>query len=369
MPERVAILGMGLIGGSIALGLKERTSVEVIGFDHADQNLQLAESLGAIDKGTTQLNQAVEGVDFIIIALPVTLIKHTILELSALSLSSNCIVTDVGSTKAEIVQTGKVLIEQGVTFIGGHPMAGSHQSGMQAAQSLLFENAYYVLTPEVETSMQAIQRLGGLLERATLAKLVLMEPSAHDRVVGAISHLPHVIAAGLVNQVGKYNEENEWFHLLAAGGFRDLTRIGASDPTMWRDILLTNHQALIPLLDDWIKQMVHFRTAIQEKNADQIEELFTRSRELRRQLPEKKRKGILAPFFECVVDICDQPGEIAYLTKLLGQQKINIKNICILENREYTPGVLRLSFQSQQDVIQAVTYLRHSGYTVYMDDE
>lgn len=368
MPERVAILGMGLIGGSLALGLKERTSVEVIGFDQSIQNLHLAESLGAVDKGTTQLKEAVEDANFIIIALPVTDIKRFVIKLSTFSLASDCIVTDVGSTKTEIVQVSKVLKKKGITFIGGHPMAGSHQSGMQAAQSLLFENAYYVLTPDVDTSMQAVQRLGGLLEQATLAKLVLMEPSAHDRVVGAISHLPHIIAAGLVNQVGNYNEENEWFHFLAAGGFRDLTRIAASDPAMWRDILLTNHQALIPLLDDWIKQMVHVRTAIQEKNEDQIKELFTRSRQLRRQLPEK-RKGILIPFFDCVVDIQDEPGVIGHLTMLLGQQKINIKNIYVMENRENNPGVLRLSFESEHDLTKAVICLRDSGYAVYTDEE
>ena len=178
--------------------------------------------------------------------------------------------TDVGSTKSEIMEASRKLKEKGIVFIGGHPMAGSHQSGIQAARSLLFENAYYVLTPDPEASLWEVQKVSQLLHKATRAELVIMDAAHHDRIVGAISHLPHIIAAGLVNVVGNYNEENEWFHRLAAGGFRDLTRIGASHPVMSRDILLSNRNALLKLMDDWIAKMVEVRSAISDGNKSKL---------------------------------------------------------------------------------------------------
>ncbi|SEN28297.1 prephenate dehydrogenase [Lihuaxuella thermophila] len=368
MPERVAILGVGLIGGSLALDLKERTGAEVIGYDRSGEDLHFAEAIGAIDEGKTDLEQAVKDADIIIIALPVEKIKQTIDSLCQLPLRRGCIVTDVGSTKSEIVERARKLKERGITFIGGHPMAGSHRSGIKAARSLLFENAYYVLTPEPDIPVSDVQRLSRLLYLATRAELVIMDPVHHDRIVGAISHLPHIIAAGLVNQVGDYNESNEWFHRLAAGGFRDLTRIGASHPIMWRDILLSNRTQLIRLLDDWIAQMSDFRKAVAERDAERIEFLFDRSRKLRRQLPDKK-KGILSRMYECYIDVPDKPGVIGKVATLLGNENINLSNIGVMENREDSQGVLRLAFKQVKDFRNAVVCLRKAGYTVFADEE
>ncbi len=369
MPEKVAILGIGLIGGSLALGLKERTDVYVIGFDRSQADLRCALAIGAVDEWTTSLRQAAEDADFIVIALPVGKIRQTIAELAQLHLKPSCIVTDVGSTKSDIMEAGRCLREKGIAFIGGHPMAGSHQSGIQAARSLLFENAYYVLTPDPETSLLDVQKLSQLLHVATRAELVLMEPHHHDRIVGAISHLPHIIAAGLVNVVGNYNEENEWFHRLAAGGFRDLTRIGASHPIMWRDILLSNQQELLCLMDDWVQKMQEIRDAIKNGRQQTIEDFFKRSRKLRQQLPDKKRKGILKPRYECFVDIPDQPGSIAQVATLLGKENVNISNLEVMENREEIPGVLRLSFKEEKDYVAAISVLKRDGLDVYSKDE
>lgn len=368
MPDRIAVLGIGLIGGSIALGLRERTEVEVIGYDRSAQSLGFASALGAIDQGTVDLAEAVCEADIIIIALPVGAIKETIDQLAELPLKKTCIVTDVGSTKSEIMAHSKKLKQKGITFIGGHPMAGSHRSGIKAAHSLLFENAYYVLTPDPDTSLLAVQKLSRLLHLATKAELIIMNPIYHDRVVGAISHLPHIIAAGLVNMVGDYNEQNEWFHRLAAGGFRSLTRIGASHPVMWRDILLSNQKELMELLDDWIMQMQRMRTAISEQDAEQIESFFARSKQLRAQLPDRE-KGLFMPLYECFLDIPDQPGEIARVTAILSENDVNISNIEVLNNREELPGVLKLAYKKEQDYLQAVACLKDAGYTVFTDED
>jgi prephenate dehydrogenase len=369
MPEKIAILGIGLIGGSLALGLKERTDAVVVGYDRSEKDLRYAMAIGAVDDWTTSLPQAVSDADMIVIALPVGQIKQMIETLAELPLKPSCIVTDVGSTKSEIMEASRKLKEKGIVFIGGHPMAGSHQSGIQAARSLLFENAYYVLTPDPEASLWEVQKISQLLHKATRAELVIMDAAHHDRIVGAISHLPHIIAAGLVNVVGNYNEENEWFHRLAAGGFRDLTRIGASHPVMWRDILLSNRKALLKLMDDWIAKMEEVRSAISDGEREQIEAFFSRSRRLRQQLPDKKRRGILEPRYECHVDVPDQPGVIGKIATLLGDENINISNLEVMENREEIPGVLKIAFKKEKDYLAAISVLRREGLEVFSEDE
>lgn len=366
MKKQVAILGLGLIGGSIALGLRERTNVTVWGYDLAKESIEFAKKTGMIDRGSTELSTVVEQADVIVMAAPVGVIKQLIDQLYQLPLKPGCIVTDVGSTKSEIVQAGEKLFANQVTFIGGHPMAGSHKSGIRAADSLLFENAYYILTPSPQASSVAVETLSELLAQATRAQLITMEPEIHDRIVGAISHLPHIIAAGLVVQVGDYNRQNDWFHRLAAGGFRDLTRIASSHPVMWRDVLLSNREEVLALLEDWIGQMKTIKKAVTEQDAGQIEALFTQAKKLREQLPEG-RKGILTQIYECYVSVPDHPGVIGKIATLLGDRGVNLSNIGIMENREDFPGVLRLSFRERSDYKQAIHILEQVGYPVFAD--
>lgn len=367
MSSRITVIGVGLIGGSLALSIKERTNHFVTGFDTSPDTLDQAKAIGAIDEGHMDLEAAVADADFIFIAVPVGQIGSYMNQLAEISLKPRCIISDVGSTKTEITRKGKILTKQGYTFIGGHPMAGSHRSGVLAAHSLLFENAYYVLTPEPNTSLDDVERLSTLLQNATGAQLVVMDPRYHDKVVGAISHLPHVIATGLVAQVGNYNDDNGWFHRLAAGGFRDLTRIAASHPVMWRDILLSNREEMVLLLDDWIAQMTQFQGAIQRGDADWIETIFARSRDLRQALFEKKR-GLLAPIYECYINVPDEPGVIGHVATLLGKHKVNLSNISIMENREEMHGILRLTFRKLPDFERAIPCLEQAGYTVYTEE-
>jgi len=364
MDERVAILGVGLIGGSLALGLRERTSCTVIGYDASEENLKIAQKIGAIDEMSIHLNDAVRDADIIIIALPVEQIKQMIIRLSELPLKEGCIVSDVGSTKSEIMKVAERLKARGIPFIGGHPMAGSHRSGILAARSLLFENAFYILTPDPDTPLLAVQRISQILHRATRAELVVMDPVHHDQIVGAISHLPHIIAAGLVNQVGNYNEGNEWFHRLAAGGFRDLTRIGASHPAMWRDILLSNREQLIRLMDDWIGQMQSIQQAILHGDRERIEGFFERSRALRTSLPDRGKKTLLPRLYHICLDIPDRPGEIAAIAAVLGRENINLANVEVVENREEVHGVLKLSFKEEDDYGRAIQALNQAGYRI-----
>ncbi|WP_286883751.1 prephenate dehydrogenase, partial [Aneurinibacillus sp. UBA3580] len=232
----IAILGVGLIGGSLALSLKKNEDVHITGFDVVEDNLRMACSLGVIDRGTTHLAEAVAQADFIFLCAPVGKLQELISFLRYTPLKEGAVISDTGSTKVSVMEHAYGFAQRGVYFIGGHPMAGSHKSGVEASHDRLFENAYYVLTPPEGTPNEIVERLKILLA-PTHAKVVIMDAQKHDEVVGAISHFPHIIASALVNQVASYNDEMDWYRCLAAGGFRDITRIASSNPGMWRDIL------------------------------------------------------------------------------------------------------------------------------------
>lgn len=364
--ERIAIIGVGLIGGSLGHVFR-KSGYDVVGFDNQPESLRLAVERGAIDHGETDLQRAVLDADVVIICTPVRTIRTMIEQLSTLKLKPGAIVTDTGSTKEKLVTYVESLNWQDVVYIGGHPMAGSHRSGVKAANSDLFENAYYVLTPRPSTPEPAVHKLVTLFEK-TRAKVIRMDAAEHDRIMAAISHWPHVLAALLVQQVGKYNRENDLYHRLAAGGFRDLTRIASSNPTMWCDITLTNKEAVLELLEDWGKRVSQFRTMLKRQQPGELEAFFREAKAYRDQLPERKQ-GSIPRIYECYIDVPDHPGIIGKVATLLGEEGINLGNIGILENREEVAGVLRLTFYRQSDFLRAVTVLKQYGYTVYKADD
>jgi prephenate dehydrogenase len=359
----IAVIGVGLIGGSIALALKQDPQVRIVGYDVRQDCLDKALTLGVIHAGTTDLQTAVREAHVIFLAAPVEQIYALIDQLSTLSLQPGVIITDVGSTKAGIVRYAQKQIPPYVTFIGGHPMAGSHKSGVEAATERLFENAYYVLTPAPETPEEPVERLTQLLAN-TRAKVVRMDPDEHDQVVAAVSHFPHILAAALVNQVSRYNDSNAWHHRLAAGGFRDITRIASSNPRMWRDILLHNREPLLKIAADWRKALDEIMSLVEREDREQIEQFFKDARDFREGLPERQ-KGALPPLYDLYIDIPDHPGEIGRITTLLGAKQINITNIQILETREDMLGVLRITFRSQAEMEKGAELLRYFDYNVY----
>jgi prephenate dehydrogenase len=360
--QHVAILGVGLIGGSLALSLKH-ANVHIIGFDIDETNLQQAIALGVIHEGTTQLAEAVGQADFIFLCSPVGKLFELISFLRYTPLKPGAIISDTGSTKSAVMEWTKGFEHKNVHFIGGHPMAGSHKSGVEAANERLFENAYYVLTPAPSVPASAVQSLQELLQW-TRARIVVLNQLEHDQVVGAISHFPHIIAAALVRQVEQYSETSSWYHLLAAGGFRDITRIASSNPKMWRDILLHNREVLLTLVEDWKDVFNEITDAIKHSNGEAIEQFFDRAKDFRNQLPERKR-GALAPLFDLYVDVPDHPGVIGKMTTRLGEKEINITNIRILETREDILGVVAVTFRNEEDMERARELLISEGHRVY----
>ncbi|MDQ0257466.1 prephenate dehydrogenase [Evansella vedderi] len=364
MRKQVLLIGLGLIGGSLALTIKkEHPDCEIVGYDVEMEAGKLALSLQVVDRITDNYLQEAGTSDLIILATPVQSAIAIIEELSSIALKENCLITDVGSTKATIVQKGEKLTQKGVYFIGGHPMAGSHKSGVTASNERLFENAFYIITPTKNTPTSKVIQLQNWL-RGTKARFMELDPKDHDKFTGMISHLPHVIASALVQQTGEMGKEHPVVSQLAAGGFRDITRIASASPSMWRDILLQNKQILLDLLKDWEEGMKGIRQIIEKEDGEAIYAFFENAKKLRDELPVGE-KGALMPFNDLYVDVPDHPGVISDVTGILAEEKISITNIRIIEAREDIMGVLRLSFRSKEDLLKAKEALENHMYETY----
>ncbi|AZU63144.1 prephenate dehydrogenase [Neobacillus mesonae] len=348
MNGRVFVIGLGLIGGSLALCIKKaHKEAAIIGFDINREQARLAKMLGVIDEAAENIPEGAKDADLIIISAPVNDTKSIIQALSKLTLKPEVIVTDTGSTKGTIVETADSLKKEGITFIGGHPMAGSHKSGVSAAKEILFENAFYLLTPDEGAAPSKVEELKGWLS-GTNAKFLTIAPQNHDYLTGIVSHFPHIIAASIVRQTEKLSATEQLIPRLAAGGFRDITRIASSSPKMWKDILLHNREVLIDLLNQWQKEMNGVKELLESGNGEEIFDYFSQAKQFRDGLPQKE-KGAIPSFYDLYVDVPDYPGVVSEITGYLAQEKISITNIRILETREDINGVLVISFQTEED--------------------
>lgn len=364
--KKVLVIGLGLIGGSISLAIKKSHECEIVGYDIDENQVKMAKSLQVIDKNVDRFEDGATDADLIVISAPVKQTEKILKVLSSCTLKSSVIITDVGSTKHQIVETAKILKDKEITFIGGHPMAGSHKSGVVAARDHLFENAFYILTPPDYVEHEKVLELKDWL-KGTNANFIEMSPTEHDQVAGAISHFPHIIAASLVHQVADMEEENPLVSNLAAGGFRDITRIASGSPIMWRDILLHNKHSLLDLFDNWQAEMDQVKTMIAQNASDAIYRYFEEAKQFRDGLPLHK-KGAIPSFYDLYVDVPDYPGVISEVTGILAQEEISITNIRIIEAREDILGVLRLSFRSEEDRKRAITCLNNHKYETYFSD-
>jgi len=254
MEGTVVIIGLGLIGGSVGLSiLQEHPNANVIGYDIDKKEMRLAKALNAISNESVQLQEEVENADIVFLCTPVSQTEKFIETIASWSIQRDTIITDVGSTKNKIMKKSHLLDEKGFSFIGGHPMAGSHKSGVAAAKAFLFENAFYLLTPGKNVQIQQVEHLKKWLS-GTKAKFLVVDPKEHDEITGMVSHFPHIVASSLVHQVKKVHTTQPLISRLAAGGFRDLSRIASSDPVMWRDITMHNVDVLKQLLVNWQEQ-------------------------------------------------------------------------------------------------------------------
>jgi prephenate dehydrogenase len=278
--KTLAVIGVGLIGGSFALALRRAgIAPRVVGFDRDRGALETAASLGVIDTAAESVSEAVQGADLVVVAVPVRS-AGPVLHDVALAMDGDAVVTDVGSTKAEVVRVAREeLRERFPRFVPGHPIAGRETSGVESATSELFRGARVVLTPAPETAPDALAVVRAAWEGAG-GRVAIAEAAEHDRIFAAVSHLPHILSFALVSEIASRDNAAELLGF-AAGGFRDFTRIAASSPQMWRDIALQNREALLAELERYGARLAVFRELIERGEAAGLERLMTEARSAR----------------------------------------------------------------------------------------
>lgn len=286
--ETVFIKGFGLIGSSLARAVKQaHPHVQIIASDINQAALEYAKEHQLVDQAVTGMT-GIEQADYIILASPVSQIIKDIATLAKQQLKTGVIITDVGSTKQTVMQAAQALTKQGLTFIGGHPMAGSHRTGVQAGRADLIAGAYYFLIPATPTT--ELTRLTQLLT-ATNAKWLQVTPAQHDKIVAQISHLPHIIAAELVNQTEQAFQHESLGMELAAGGFKSVTRIAAADPTMWSAILLNNQALILSQLTAYLNGLTKVADLIKQGDQSALFDFFKQAKTSRERLDTSTKKA------------------------------------------------------------------------------
>ncbi len=277
---RLTVIGVGLIGGSLALALKSAGFVdEVIGCGRGKPNLETALKLGVIDRYERDPQKAAEGADLVFLATPVGTLASMV-ETIGPALKPGAIITDGGSVKGEVLRAISSLVPDGVFFVAGHPIAGTEKSGAEASFATLYQGKRCILTPNAQTDAQALEAVTAMWQAAG-SEVVCMPAEKHDRVLAAISHLPHMVAYSLVNAVGSYDHYEENILEYSAGGFRDFTRIASSDPTMWRDIALTNQNALLEMMEQFEAFFAELKEDVRKGDSERLYEFFARSKQMR----------------------------------------------------------------------------------------
>ena len=286
MIERLCVIGVGLIGGSLARALRDAGFCQqVVGAGRNPENLQTAVDLGVIDRYETDLAMAVAGADMVLVAVPLGAMDAVFSAIKG-HLAEDAVVTDAGSAKGSVIEAvTQAFNGLPSSFVPGHPIAGTEQSGVEASFAGLYKDRRVILTPLPETDSHAIDRVRDMWEAAG-AHVVIMDPVHHDAVLAATSHLPHVLAYTLVESLARLDDDGEVFDY-AAGGFRDFTRIASSDPVMWRDICLANGDAIQLMIEHFVADLQELTTAIQNRDGQQLLELFTSAKAARDRYVEK----------------------------------------------------------------------------------
>jgi len=278
--QKVTIIGVGLIGGSLALAIKKGgLAGAVLGIGQETDQLEQAVTRGAIDTYTCEVSEGVEGVDLVVLATPVGMFE-SILRQVASKLPLGCIVTDVGSTKGRLVSQIEQMLPKTVFYVGGHPIAGKEKTGIESASMDLFRGARCILTPTPYTDAQALEKVKRLW-REVGSEVVMMEPMEHDRIFAAISHLPHMAAYALVNTAMDLLNQDTDLLSFSAGGFKDFTRIAASSPEMWRDICLFNGENILTTIEAYEAVLKRIKEYIRNHNGRGLYLEFERAKKLR----------------------------------------------------------------------------------------
>lgn len=364
--KHFGFIGFGLIGGSIARALKAfvKETPVLTAYQYGDKpsrSLALAKEDGVLDEITADLTDF-SSCDMIFLCAPVQKNIEYLAQLKDI-ISPDCLLTDVGSVKGNIHEK---ITELGLEpfFIGGHPMTGSEKTGYEHSNTLLLENAYYILTPTAQSKPKNLEFYTRLVKTMGAIPITL-EPSEHDKITAAISHVPHIIAAQLVNLIQNSGSLEPKMRLLAAGGFKDITRIASSSPEIWENICMSNKESICDILTVYQNSLEDAKQMILSGENETLYHMFDVAGNYRSSIPANS-KGALMSTFELYVDIKDETGALALLATLLSLHGISIKNIGIIHNREFEQGVLRIEFYDKDAVAKATKVLDTNGYRIYI---
>jgi prephenate dehydrogenase len=358
---RVTIIGLGLMGGSLGSVLVRR-GMAVSGWDADPEVVAEAYRIGAINRKPSHLADALSGAEYVFVATPVPQIAPVIRDCLPLT-PPGTIFSDLGSIKGQVVAEVMAFLPPGYYFVPGHPMTGSECHGIGAVDPFLFENAAYIVIQTERTPEEITGRVTALVQ-TTGAHIVPLTTAEHDRIVGMVSHLPHLIAAVLAETAGLAEAAHPGTLALAAGGFRDTTRIATSAPGLWEGIIRGNREQILAALTAFETQLHKIREIVAADDRDGLCEFLTEAREVRLQIPAKN-KGVLSMPYEMVVAIEDRPGTIEAILRYLSRAEINIQDIEILRIREGEGGTLRLAFEDERAVGRAVAILTGCGFKAW----
>ena len=356
-------IGLGLIGGSMARAIKNaHPDCRIMAYAPHRTTVDAAKADGTIDIALDRIGPEYSECDYIFLCAPVE-INNDNLEVLVPFLDPRTTLTDIGSVKNSIHEKVKELgLEK--QFIGGHPMTGTERIGYQNSKAVLMENAYYILTKTDETQDERLNDYYQLVKDMGAIPLVVPYLQ-HDFATAAISHVPHVLSAALVNLVKDSDNEDDLMKTIAAGGFKDITRISSSSPVMWQQICNTNSDNVSELLSNLIDSLMDIKLAVDEHDSDKLLDFFSSARAYRESFSDFT-SGPIQKTYVLHVEIDDQPGRLAKVAVLLSDHNVNIKNIGIVHNREYERGTLRIEFHNGRDLEQASSLLMQNEYSVVL---
>ncbi|WBG63030.1 bifunctional prephenate dehydrogenase/3-phosphoshikimate 1-carboxyvinyltransferase [Pseudomonas citronellolis] len=361
--RRLVVVGLGLIGGSFAKGLREKGLFEeVVGVDRDPQTRRLAVQLGVVDRCEESLREGCRDADVIQLAVPILAMEKVLAELATFDLG-HAVLTDVGSAKGNVVRAARVAFgEMPARFVPGHPIAGSEQSGVEAANGKLFRRHKVILTPLDNADADAVQCVEALW-RELGADVELMEVEHHDEVLAATSHLPHLLAFTLVDSLAKRSENLEIFRY-AAGGFRDFTRIAGSDPTMWHDIFLANRKAVLRILDVFRDDLDALREAVDAGDGQQLMGVFTRARVAREHFSKilARRAYVDAMHNNDLIYLAQPGGRLSGRVRVPGDKSISHRSIMLGSLAEGTTEVE--GFLEGEDALATIQAFRDMGVVI-----
>lgn len=360
--QTIGFIGLGLIGGSIAQKIKSNhPDSTIIATAGRESTIKEAHSMGLIENCSLLPMDAFSQCDLIFLCAPVEKNLEYLRQLKDV-VKPDCLITDVGSTKTQI---HKEVIALGLEdrFIGGHPMTGSEKTGISNANIYLLENAYYIITPTASTNESTLNAFYQFVKDLGSIPMIL-DYESHDYATASISHLPHMIAYTLVNLVKDIDDEQETMKTIAAGGFKDITRIASSSPIMWESICMTNQTSILQLMDQYISSMQLLRKDIADGNSKALLDKFQSAKDYRDSiaLPGVKSRNSV---HEIYLDLEDEAGGIAVIASILAFKGISIKNIGIIHNREFEEGVLHIEFYDEKAAQLAATLLLEKNYTIH----